>query len=145
MAGRASVRVQHWIACLDRRVVAPAGPQNHYNLFSVGYRYLAPPETEFPWTIRHLDMFARFVGGTATRQFEVRVVWVDAPDRPQRVEVYGPLQVVFRPGDAVRNFVFRLRNIPIPGPGRYRLRLFEIGTRPSPLLATEYIEIGRQS
>ena len=135
------VRVHHWIACRDCKVVGPARPDNHYNLLSVGYVQVAPPDTEFPWVLRKLDLFARFVGGTGTRFFEVQIIWVDAPVRRRIVGTYGPMSVAFRPNDPVRDFMFRIRNVTFPGRGRYRIRLFQIQTESLSLRATEYIEV----
>jgi hypothetical protein len=140
----AKMRVHHWIACLHCEVDGPAGPDNLYNLRRVGYRYVAAPETEFPWTIEKLDLLARFFGAEGTRQFEVQVVWADAPWQPQVVATYGPIVVQFRPGDPVRDFLFRVGKVSFPGRGRYHVRLFEIRGHRLKRRATEYIEVSHQ-
>lgn len=72
--------------------------------------------------------------------FEVRAYWIDHPEKPERVAVYGPFNVYFASDVSTRSFVFRLQNVPLPGAGRYAIRLRAI----SPVrraLATEYIEV----
>jgi hypothetical protein len=135
------LRVQHWVACLEARVEPPAGPRNLYNLYRVGYTHAVPINTEFPLPLPQLDMFARFVGGKYIAEFETQIVWVDALGGPRTVEIYGPLLVSFRPDEPVRDAVFRLRHIPIEGPGRYRIQLKAIKPRRRRSLAIEYITI----
>ena len=64
------LRVQHWVACLEADVEPPAGVNNFYNLLQAGYVLTAPADAEFPWPLPRLDMFARFVGGVGTAEFE---------------------------------------------------------------------------
>ncbi len=136
--------VQHWIASLNCEVEGPAGPQNHYRLFGVGYTHVAPPETEFPWALDRLDLFARFVGGTGIGVFEVGLDWLDAWDRPRLVDTYGPFQVAFRPGEPTRDHVFRLVKVLFPAVGRSRVRLSLIRRRKLSVLRTEFLEVRHQ-
>jgi hypothetical protein len=135
------LRVQHWVACLGARVVPPAGVNNYYNLSQVGYVQAAPVDAEFPWSLPRLDLFARFVGGTGTAEFEVRVAWLDAPEGVRPVVYYGPLRVAFRSGEPVRDTAFRFLNVPIDGPGRYRIQLWSVRPRRRAPLAVEYITV----
>ena len=141
---RRRLRVQHWIACLEGRVEPPVGPNNFYNLLRVGYTYTIPADTEFPATIPQLDLFARFVGGTGTGEFEMRVVWIDDPVRPRAGEYYGPWRVMFRPGEPTRDVLFRLRHIPLRGPGRYRIELRSVRPRRRRPLGAEFIRVIHQ-
>jgi hypothetical protein len=135
------LRVQHWVACLEAAVEPPAGVNNFYNLLRVGYVHTAPADAEFPWPLPRLDMFARFVGGTGTAEFEARVAWLDAPEGIRRVVTYGPLRVAFRPGEPVRDTTFRFLNVPIEGAGRYRIQLWAVKPRRRLPLATEHITV----
>ncbi len=135
------LRIQHWVACLESQVEPPAGPKNFYNLLRVGYTHSVPTETEFPWSLSQLDMFARFVGGTKVVEFETHVVWVDAPGGKRTVEIYGPFRVTFRHDEPVRDVVFRLRHVPIEGVGRYRILLRAIKPLRRRPLAAEYITV----
>ena len=82
MRKRKLARIQHWIACLASEVEPPVGPINLYNLLRVGYVYTISAEYEFPWSLPHLHMFARFFGGSDLAEFEIRVVWIDALKYP---------------------------------------------------------------
>ena len=139
------LRIQHWVACLEAQVESPAGPKNFYNLLRAGYTHTVPTDTEFPWSLSKLDMFARFSGGRKIAEFETHVVWVDAPEGPRTVEVYGPLLVAFRSDEPVRDVVFRLRQVPIIGVGRYCILLKAIKPRRRRALASEYITVVQKS
>src|SRR4051794_24444049 len=119
----ARLRVQHWVACLRGQVIPPVGPQNFYNLLGVGYTYTAAADTEFPWVVPRLDMFARFFDGKGAADFEIRLIWADAPDGPREINTFGPWRVTFRPKEASRDHNFRLLNVPIIGVGRYQIEL----------------------
>ncbi len=135
------LRVQHWIACLEARVDPPVGAQNFYNLLRVGHTHTAPVITEFPWAIPRLDMFARFVAGKGNVDFEIRMVWLDAPIKPRTVETFGPWRVHFRRAEPSRDVVFRLLNVPIDGPGRYRIALYSVARRKRPPIALDYLSV----
>jgi hypothetical protein len=135
------LRVQHWVACLEAEVVPPAGPNNFYNLLRAGYVHQAPADTEFPWSLPRLEMFARFIGGRGAADFEIRMLWVDAPRRARTVETFGPWRVSFRPGEPTRDVVFRLRNVPIEGPGRYGIELRSVAPGKRKRLAIEYLSV----
>jgi hypothetical protein len=137
----ARLRVQHWVACLEAQVVPPAGPNNFYNLLRVGYVHTAPADTEFPWSLPRMDMFARFIHGTGFAEFEVRVDWLDAPEGQREMQTYGPFRVAFRPAEPTRDTIFRCAGVPIDGPGRYLFSLLGVKPRRGRPLATEYITV----
>lgn len=140
MAKRRQLRLQHWVACLQAEVEPPAGANNFYNLLRVGYVYRAAEDTEFPWDIPQLDLFARFVDGVGAVDFEIEVEWADDPGRPAAVETYGPWRVTFRSGDPMRDAIFRLSHVPVGGLGWYHIRLLAVTPRRR-LLATEYFVV----
>ncbi|MCI0701372.1 MAG: hypothetical protein L0241_09860 [Planctomycetia bacterium] len=135
--------VQHWIASLEATVEPPAGINNFYNLLRVGHTHVLAPDTEFPTVLPRLDMFARFVNGSGVAEFEADVIWMDAPEGWRRTETYWPLRVAFRPGEPLRDTVFRLLGIPLEGVGRYRIDLRAIKPRKRSRLATEYFYVVR--
>src|SRR5262245_38855699 len=130
--------VQHWIACLEVQVEPPAAVYNFYNLLRVGPLHTVSPDTEFPASFTQLDMFARFLNGVGVWEFEVDVLWVDSPKGLEEVAIYGPQTIHFRQGQPVRDYRFRLNNVPIPGIGRYRVRLWAIRRGRRRPLAVEY-------
>jgi hypothetical protein len=111
---------------------------NYYNLLWVGHTHVFPADTEFPASLPRVDLFARFVNGSGTGEFAIRLVWLDAPKGPRRIETYGPFRVVFRPGEPLRDWVFRLLHVQLDGPGRYRLDLRDLNRRKRRTLASEY-------
>ena len=92
-------------------------------------------------------VFARFYGGLGSREFEIRVTWLDGIGDSEEaiVEVYGPFTVHFREHESVRDYVFALRNVPILGTGRYAMRLYDLDVpifdTPAEPLAVEYFEV----
>src|SRR5436305_1295491 len=130
------LRVQHWIASLGSETSTPTGGPSRYDLHGVSYTYTVPIGTSFPGSVPLLCMFARFFGGSGTKEFEVSVSWLDAPDGPRRLETYGPIAVCFQPDVPVRDYSVRLRNVPLHGPGRYRIRLRML--KPRRVLADEF-------
>jgi hypothetical protein len=133
--------VQHWIACLEARVIPPVGVNNFYELLGVGHVHTFAGDVEFPGVIPKLNLFARFVNGSGVVQFEVEVIWLDAPEGERLVDRYPPLQVTFRPNEPLRDTVFRFINIPIDGTGRYAMRLSRLKSRGRRILANEYFSV----
>jgi hypothetical protein len=140
---RRRLKVLHWVVCLESQVVPPAAPNNFYNLLRVGYWHTAPASTEFPWSVVRLDFFVRFVNGIDVGEFEVRVDWLDAPEGSREMQTYGPFRVAFRPGEPVRDTVFRCLGVPMDGPGRYCFTLIDLHSQRSRRLASEYISVVR--
>jgi hypothetical protein len=135
--------VQQWVACLETTIDPPVGVNNFYNLLRVGHTHMFPGDTEFPTTIPRIDMFARFVNGTGVGEFEIRQWWLDSPEGRRRIETYGPFRVVFRPGEPLRDWVFRLLYLRLDGAGRYRLDLRMAKPRRRAPLASEYFYVVR--
>lgn len=134
----------HWLMALGARVQPPAGPTNPYDLFGVGYAYKVPTGDTPIEPIKRVDMFTRFFHGRGTWEFEAEVIWVDGPDGRELVASYAPLVVCFRPTEPVRDYVFVLRNIPLPGLGRYRIYLRALKPRRRFPLAIEFFEVVRK-
>jgi hypothetical protein len=141
---RRRVVAHHWLMTLGTRVQPPARPNNPYDLFGVSYEYPVPVGSDPIKPIDRVDMFARFFDGRGTWEFEAEVIWVDGPDGRESVAVYGPQRVAFRPREPVRDFVFVLRNVRLPGEGRYRIHLLAVKPRRRLPIATEHFEVVRQ-
>jgi hypothetical protein len=116
------VRVHHFVASLTTRQY---GPHPTSDLLHVDYTYDVPPDTEFPRRLGQIDLFTRFyLEQAGPTDFFVLVRWTDSPDEQRnRVGRYGPYTVAFDPPDIVRDHVFRLQNIQLPGVGRYAILL----------------------
>ena len=133
--------VRHWVACLEARFGWRDEWVHCYDLLGVSYTHTVPADTEFPCELSRLDLFARFFNGRGTREFEVAIIWADGPRGPELIETYGPFTVHFPFGQPARNYVFRLRNIALLGPGRYQARLKMIRPRRRRQLAVEFFEV----
>jgi hypothetical protein len=133
--------VQHWIACLESVFEFRDEWLLPYNLLGVSYSHTVAADVEFPCVVPRLDLFARFFHGRGSRLFEVRVYWLDGPTPQAVIDSYGPFTVFFPPDRAARNYVFRLQNVPLPGPGRYQVALRMIKPYRKRALATEFFEV----
>jgi hypothetical protein len=133
--------VQHWVACLEARVIPPVGVNNLYELLGVGHVHTFAADVEFPAVIPELNLFARFVSGVGVVQFEIEVVWLDAPGVERVIEAYPPQQITFRPNEPLRDSVFRFSNVPVEGTGRYSVRLHHLKARGRRVLANEYYSV----
>ena len=140
---RPRLSVQHWVMSLAARPVPPVSPSNAYDLLSVGYYHWAEADTEFPWVVPQIDMYARLVNGIGTAEFEVRILRLAGPRSLRRTVTYGPHVVAFRPGQPVRDTLFRLRKVQFDGEGLHRLQLVWLHRQKAILLANEYITVGR--
>ena len=146
------VSVQHLVVCERASVSGTPGPDNAYNLTGVGHSFAVPTGTVYPATVPSLDLFIRFfVQRSGTGEFVIRYSWVDAPaGRTRLLDEYGPLTIFFRPGQPIRNYMVRLRNLELAGSGRYALRLTQLrphhvqGIRQR-VLRTEYFVVVEQS
>jgi hypothetical protein len=136
--------VHHWILCLEVQAVPPVAVNNFYDLLRVAPVHALAADVEFPASYERLDIFARFIGGTGSRSFEIQVLWVDSPKGIIEVALYGPMTVYFHPGQHVRDYNFRLNNVSLPGLGRYQFCLWIHGRRRKHLLAVEYLEVTQQ-
>jgi hypothetical protein len=128
---------------MEARPVPPVNPFNAYDLLNVGYYYWAEADTEFPWIVPQIDLYARFVNGVGTVEVEVRIRRLAGPRAARRATTYGPHAVAFRPGQAVRDTLFRLRRVQFDGEGLHSFQLVRLAPPKAYLLATEYITIGR--
>src|SRR5579883_529168 len=137
--------VRHWIACLESVFEFRDEWLLPYNLLGVGYSHTVAADIEFPCVVPRLDLFARFFHGRVTRLFEVEVSWLDDPTPTAPVNSYGPFTVFFRRDQSARNYVFRLQNIPLPGPGRYQVALRMIKPLRRRPLASEFFEVLQRS
>jgi hypothetical protein len=135
------LRVHHWIAALEARAIPPVGASNFYELLGVGHTHTFAADVEFPAAIAELNLFARFVNGSGVGHFEVEVYWLEAPEGERLVNYYPPYQVTFRPNEPLRDYVFRLANIPIGGVGWHSVRLFRSKRRGREVLANEYFYV----
>ncbi|MBN9122408.1 MAG: hypothetical protein J0I06_25245 [Planctomycetes bacterium] len=133
--------VQHWIACLEARVVPPVGVNNFYELLGVGYVHTFAGDVEFPAVVPELNMFARFVNGKGVAQLEIEVFWLDAPEGERLVNYYPPYQITFRQNEPLRDFVFRLANVPVCGTGRHSICLYRSKRRDRVVLSSEYFSV----
>lgn len=141
MGKRRQLRVHYWVRATGSRVQPPARPNNPYDLFGISFYHAVPVGLRPYDPIPRMDMFARFIHGRGDWVFQIRFVWLDAPGRRRIVEEYWPLQVHFRTAESVRDFVFVLRNVPVPGLGRYRVSLRAATPRRRVALATDYYEV----
>jgi hypothetical protein len=107
----------------------------------VSYSHTIAADVEFPCVVLRLDLFARFFHGRGTKLFEVAVYWLDGPTPLIAVSNYGPFTIFFPRDRAARSYVFRLQNIPLPGPGRYQVGLRMIKPLRGRLLASEFFEV----
>jgi len=131
----------HLLMTLGSRVQPPAGPNNPYDLYGVSYVHTIPFGMERIEPIERVDMFTRFFHGRGTWEFEAEVIWVDGPDGREVVASYAPLFVFFRKAEPVRDHVFVLRNVPLPGLGRYRIHLRALKPRRRFPVAMEFFEV----
>jgi len=129
---------------LEVQVVPPVAVNNFYNLLRVGPVHVLPADTEFPASFAQLDLFARFFDGIGVWDFEVQTLWVDAPGKGSEVALLGPQRIHFRAGEPVRDYNFRLSNLPLPGVGRYQFQLWILGRRRRRLIAIEFLEVTKQ-
>lgn len=117
------VAVHHFVANLTTRQY---GPHPTSDLLGVDYVHEVPADTEFPRWLARVDLFARFYLMDANPcEFYVRAWWLDYPRRRKGkfIDQFGPFTVNFVPGETVRDHVFRVVNLQLPGVGRYALRL----------------------
>ncbi len=122
------VAVHHLVANLTTRQY---GPNPTSDLLGVDYWHGVPPDTEFPHTLRQMDLFTRFYPMRARpTEYRVRVFWLDHPSgTPQVIGIFWPYRVAFRRTDIARDAVFRLNMIQLRGVGRHSVELLQTVTR----------------
>jgi hypothetical protein len=117
----------------------------------VNHVRFVPPGSE-PWhEVGDVWLYARLflVSGSGSRNFSVRLLWLDPPEkvpRTIRTDAFPAVQVLA--GDAASNLAWRLADVRLPGLGRYEFRarcevLTRLGVRHR-LMAKEYfrLEVG---
>lgn len=98
----------------------------------LGIRYVRTvlPDTEFPTDIARADLFVRFwLAGAGRTSVAVRVYRLFADGSVRERVAHIPFDVTFHPDEVVREQVFRLVNITIPGEGMYAVRVCVRGKR----------------
>jgi hypothetical protein len=138
---RTRLVVPHFLACTKSRAIRPVGPTNAYVLKGVSHYFSLPRGATFPNEFRRLDFYCRCYHGRGTRDFELEIQWIDGPNGRQRINVYGPFKIRFRPGEPARDWVVRVTGLPVPGEGRYVARLKVLKTTTAKLLAAEYFHV----
>jgi hypothetical protein len=95
------------------------------DLFRVSHWRAVPVDTEFPFTVPRMQLFARFYLLQARpMEFRVRVPWLDAPDRVSRViGHFGPFVIPFAQNAAARDCSFNLHNVQLQGVGMHCVEL----------------------
>jgi hypothetical protein len=116
VAGLARPQDPNWRAC---------------DLFSVSHWRDVPADTEFPFRVPRMDVFARFYLTRARpTEFRIRVVWLHPPDDLPRVLGYfGPFVVPFARDASARDCSFNLHNLRLQGVGVHRVELLRERTR----------------
>ncbi|HJZ54365.1 MAG TPA: hypothetical protein VKE74_05380 [Gemmataceae bacterium] len=126
------------------------GPNTPRTLETVHYIYGIPPDAEFPFTFEEFWLYARLFRtnqAEGEREFSVRGVWLDAPNRPRTVIRRLLGQVRFTNAHPVQNIAWVLRPLKVPGLGQYEFRLRcrsrTSGQDVERIVAREFIRIER--
>ena len=101
------------------------------DLFGVSHWVDAPTDTEFPYLVPRMQVFARFyLENAKPTEFLVRVRWLHAPGGVARVVgTFGPFVVPFAHDATARDCSFNLNNIQLQGMGLHRVELLRERTR----------------
>jgi len=110
--------------CVVNKLTRQYGPEPDSDLLGVSFLRSYSPDTEFPRTVRRLDVFVRFfLSNAGSTRIAVRV-WrlnSDGSNR-ERVNEYF-FDVAFQRDEVFRDRVFRLINVRLPGEGDYAVRV----------------------
>lgn len=120
-----SVRVHHFVVA---QIVKPQSQTwRASDLFHVSHWHDVPADTEFPYTVPRLQLFARFYLERAKpTTFRVRVVWYDHPSGvPEEIGLFGLYPVPFARNAVVHDCSFNLHNIRLQGIGRHTVELLQ--------------------
>lgn len=110
--------------CALCRTARRYGSHPTWDLLGLDYTQQFPPDTEFPRVIPRLDLFVRFlVAGGGPAGIAVRVWWLYPNGMDRERVLHRPFSVMLDPTAPVREDVFRLVNIPVPGEGLYAVRV----------------------
>jgi hypothetical protein len=110
--------------CLLSRVTRQYGPHPTSDLLGVDYTYTVPGYLEFPRRIPMTDLFVRFaVAEIGPTPIQIRVYRIDDDGSVMNRSSNFRFVVPFSPTDRVREHVFRLPNIRLPGTGLYAVKV----------------------
>ncbi len=117
------VRIHHFVVAGLARPQDPAWRVS--DLFRVSHWLDVPADTEFPFTVPRIHVFARFYLERARpTDFRVRVLWEDHPSGiPEQIGLFGPYRVPFTRSEGVRDWSFNLHNIRLQGMGLHSAEL----------------------
>jgi hypothetical protein len=117
------VRLHHFVLA---QIVKPQSPTwRASDLFHVSHWIDVPADTEFPYTLPRIHLFARFYLERAKpTDFRVRVWWQDHPSGiPEEIGLFGPYRLPFARNEDVRDCSFNLHNIRLQGVGIHSVEL----------------------
>jgi hypothetical protein len=147
---RPKFSVQHFVACLGVSWEGLPGPNTPRTLEGVCYQYGVPPSTEPPIAFEILWLFVRLFrtnNAEGSRGFSVNVVWLDHPGGSRLVVRRDLGQLRLSNAHPVADVAWAIRNLRLPGFGRYELQLRCLSRKVTGLkrriVAREYIRIER--
>lgn len=120
------ITVHHFVLA---NLVRPEQPTwRASDLFHVSHWVDVPANTEFPYTVPRLQLFARFyIEQARPTEFRIRVVWEDHPSGlPELVGDFGPYSEPFTRHPSVHDRSFTLHNLQLQGVGRYTAELLRL-------------------
>ena len=123
------VRVHHFVVAGLARPQDPAW--RVCDLFRVSHWYDLPADTEFPYVVPRIHVFARFYLWRAKpAEFRVLVSWMNTPSgNPEEIGDFGPFTIPFTRDSTARDFSFNLHNVRLRGVGLHRVELVRERTR----------------
>lgn len=144
--------VQHFVACLNAAWDGLPGPVTSRTLERVGYLYLIPPDTEFPFEELEFWVYARFYRvGTHNgfRRFALETLWHDAPGGVRSVGSRSLGSVRFHDRHPIVSAAWPVRPLVFPGSGVYEFQL-QVELRRTwgverHALRSEFVRIEKQS
>ena len=120
------VRVHHFVLA---NLVRPENPTwRASDLFHVSHWVDVPVDTEFPYTLPRMQLFARFyLTGARPTEFRVRITWLDTPwNVVQGIGSFGPFLIPFASDAECRDCSFNLHNVRLQGTGGHRVDLLRV-------------------
>jgi hypothetical protein len=145
---RPKFSVQHFVACLSVSWEGFPGSKTARTLEGVIHRFSVATGAEPGFEFDEVWLYARLFRSNqveGTRQFSVKLVWLDAPGGARDV-LSRPLSIVrFTNAEPIVNMAWALRPIEFPGLGQYEFRLRtnvrrRVGTAQR-IVAREFIQI----
>jgi hypothetical protein len=142
--------VKHFIACQNAAWDGVAGPDTSRTLEGVNYQYRVPPDTEFPFEMPELWLYARFLRtnqAAGEREVTAELWWHDSPTGVVLLTAQPPVAIRFSTARSAVHQTWAFRPLALPGEGLYEFRLMCPSRRPwepqPRRLASEYIRIRR--